>query len=210
VAHQLGTLSAPTLRALIDGGLVTVVVPFGSIEHQGEHLPVGADSIVADAVGREVAERLPAVLAPTLCVGCAEQHKDLPGTITLRAATLTALAVEHAESLARQGFQVVVLLSTHGGNRRALDAAVAEVDRSPLGAAVCAPQGDVGPNPGRHSGAWLTSVMLALRPELVELDRADPELTAELQAVDSKHGYEALDRFIASIVAGVQSATTSR
>jgi hypothetical protein len=103
----------------------------------------------------------------------------------------------------------VVLPSTHGGNRGALDAAVAELDRSLQDAIACAPRGDVGPNPGRHSGAWLTSVMLALRPDLVELDRADPELRTELEAAGSKHGNEALKRFITSIVAGVRSATTT-
>lgn len=210
VAHRLDTLSAPRLRELIDNGVVTVVVPFGSIEHQGGHLPIGADSILADAVGREVAHRLPAVLAPTLYVGCADQHQDLPGTLTLRGATLSALAVEQAQSLARQRFRVVALISTHGGNRDALDAAVAELDHSLQSAVACAPQGDVGPNPGRHSGAWLTSVMLALRPGLVELERADPELKVELEAANSKRGYEALERFIASIVTGVRSATTLR
>ena len=52
--------------------------------------------------------------------------------------------------------------------------------------------------------------MLALRPELVELDRADPELKAELKTADSKQGHEALERFIASIVADVSGATPSR
>ena len=197
------------MRELIDSGIVAAVVPFGSLEYQGAHLPLGADSIVADAVGHEVAERLPAVLAPTVRVGCAEQHQDLPGTITLRAATLMALAVEQAHSLARQRFQTVVLLSTHGGNRGALDAAVAELDRSLRDAIACAPRGDVGPNPGRHSGAWLTSVMLALRPDLVELDRADPELRTELETADSKQGNEALERFITSILTGVRNATTT-
>jgi creatinine amidohydrolase len=210
VAHRLDMLSARRLRELIDGGIDTVVVPFGSIEHQGGHLPIGADSILADAVGREVAHRLPAVLAPTLYVGCADQHQDLPGTMTLGAATLSALAVEQAKSLARQRFRIVALLSTHGGNRDALDAAVAELDHSLQGTIACAPRGDVGPNPGRHSGAWLTSVMLALRPGLVELERAHPELKRELQAASSKRGYEALERFIASIVRDIRSVVTSR
>jgi len=209
VAHQLDTLSAPTLREVIDSGIVTVVVPFGSIEHQGGHLPTGADSILADAVGRQLAERLPAVLAPTLRIGCAEPHQDLPGTITLRAATLTALAVEQAQSLARQRFQVVVLLSTHGGNRSALDAAVHELDSSLQDAIACAPRGEVA-NPGRHSGVWLTSVMLALRPDLVELDRADPVLREELMTASPEHGYEVLERFIASVVAAVRGATRSQ
>jgi hypothetical protein len=149
--------------------------------HQGAHVPLGADSILADAVGREVAERLPAVLAPTVRVGCAEQHQDLPGTITLRAATLTALAVEQAHGLARQRFQAVVLLSTHGGNRGALDAVVAELDRSLRDAVACAPRSDVGPNPGCHSGAWLTSVMLALHQIWLSLTAPTPNSEPSLR-----------------------------
>jgi creatinine amidohydrolase len=210
VVHELDMLSAPTLRELINGGVVTAIVPFGSTEHQGGHLPIGADSILADAAGRVVAERLEAVLAPTLCVGCAEQHEDLPGTLTLRVETLTAVAVDQAQSLARQGFRIVVLVSTHGGNRGALDAAVAELDRSLRSAVACAPKGDVGPNPGRHSGVWLTSMMLALRPDLVDLDRAGPEFRVELQSASPERGYQALERFVASVVASVRMMTRSR
>jgi creatinine amidohydrolase len=203
--HRLESLSAPALRELIDGGVVTVIVPFGSVEDQSGHLPVGADSMLADAVGEEVAERLEAALAPALRVGCTQAGDTLPGTLALSPDTLRAVAVELAHSLAGQGFRVVVLLSTHGGNRSALDAAVAQLDRSLRGAVACAPLGDVGPSPGRHSGPWLTSVMLALRPELVDLDRADPDLETELQSVSPERGHEALERFIASIVADIRS-----
>src|SRR4051812_15156424 len=107
--HELETLTASALRRLIDGGVVTAVVPFGSIEHQGDDLPIGADAILADAVGREVARRVGAVLAPTFRVGCAEQHAQLMGTLTLSAGTLTEVAVEVTESLERHGFTRIVL-----------------------------------------------------------------------------------------------------
>lgn len=209
MTHELRLLSAPMLRELIDGGVNTVVVPFGSIEHQGGHLPLGADSLLADAVGREVADRLGAVLAPTLCIGCAEQHERLSGTLTLRCETVRSVAAEQATSLARQGFAVLVLVSTHGGNRPALDAAVLELNELLPGVVVRAPRGDVGPDPGQHSGVWLTSVMMALRPDLVDVARAGSELSEELQRVDPDRGKAAFERFVASIVEGVQIADTS-
>jgi creatinine amidohydrolase/Fe(II)-dependent formamide hydrolase-like protein len=86
--YELEALTAPRLSALIDAGVSTVVVPFGSIEYQGGHLAIGADSLLADAIGREVASRLGAVLAPTVRVGCADQHVQRVGTMTLQAATL--------------------------------------------------------------------------------------------------------------------------
>jgi creatinine amidohydrolase/Fe(II)-dependent formamide hydrolase-like protein len=208
--YELETLSAPALRRLIDGGVSTAVVPFGSIEHHGGHLAISADSVLADAVGREVAERLGAVLAPTLRVGCADQYRQLTGTITLRARTLTEVAIEVAESLARHGFSLIVLVSTHGGNRAALDVAVNRLNAAPGGAVACAPEGDVGRQPGAHSGEWLTSVMLALRPDLVELNSASSELATGVRAADAERGARHIERFVSSIVEGVRATGDSR
>ena len=129
--HEVERLTARQLQQLIEGGISTAVVPFGSVEHHGGHLPLGADAILADAVGAEVARRLGAVLAPTVRVGCSDRHSRLPGTLTLGPETLTRLAIEHARALARHGFTLIVLLSAHGGNQPALDAAVAELGASP-------------------------------------------------------------------------------
>jgi creatinine amidohydrolase len=186
--YELETLTSPALRRLIDGGVTTVVVPFGSIEQQGVHLPLGADAILADAVGREVADRVDAVLAPTVRVGVAEQHMQGAGTLTLGAATLTQVAFEIGESLARHGFRVIALVSTHGGNTAALEAAAERLNSTFAGATACAPKGDVGPDPGGHSGEWLTSVMQAIRPDLVQSEAA------------AHNGAANLERFVAAIV----------
>ena len=203
---ELEALSAPALTRLIADGVSSVVVPFGSIEHQAGHLAIGADAILADAVGRGVADRLGAVLAPTIRVGCAEQHRRLAGTLTCSAATLTELAVELAESLGRQGFKLIVLVSTHGGNGPALNAAAARVEASLEGVVARAPRGDVGPAPGAHSGVWLTSAMLALRPDLVELERVGAALAEEVRAADADRGRRLLERYVAGIVEDVQRA----
>ena len=206
---ELERLTARRLGELVEAGTRCAVVPFGSIEHQGGHLPVGADAILADAVGREVARRLDAVLATTVRVGCAEQHRALLGTISLSAGTLADAAVEMASSLVANGFRVIVFVSTHGGNAAALGAAIDRLAASPVDAVVLAPRGDVGPNPGAHSGTWLTSVMLALAPELVDLSAAEGELATELQDVDPTRGAENVERFVASIVSQVRAAIES-
>src|SRR3954453_9224450 len=110
--YYLEELTAPALSRLLGAGVSTAVVPFGSIEHHGAHLAVGADSVLADAVGREVARELDAVLVATVRVGDAEQHAQLSGTMTLRADTLADVAVELSESLIRHGFRLIVLVST--------------------------------------------------------------------------------------------------
>jgi creatinine amidohydrolase/Fe(II)-dependent formamide hydrolase-like protein len=201
--YDLETLTAAELTRLVASGVTTVVVPFGSLEHQGGHLPIGADSVLADAVAREVARRVGAALAPAVRVGCAEQHAGAAGTLTLRADTLTHVAVDLAESLAHQGFTLIVLVSTHGGNRAALEEAVARLGAAPGSAVVCAPRGDVGPRPGAHSGQWLTSVMLALRPALVKLEHAGSDVADELREAGAERGAQHLERFVTSIVEAV-------
>jgi creatinine amidohydrolase len=204
--YELEALTSPALRRLLDRGVATAIVPFGSIEHQGGHLPLGADALLADMVGREVAARVDAVLAPTVRVGYAEPHMDLTGTLTLRPATLTDVAFEIGESLAKHGFRTIALVSTHGGNAAPLRAAVERLNETLRGARACAPDGDVGPHPGSHSGEWLTSVMVALRPELVDLRAASGDVAAELGPANAERGAVHLERFVTAIVDGVRKA----
>ena len=79
-ARELERLTAPGLRRVIEEGARTAIVTLGSIEYQGRHLPLGADALLADRVGQEVAERLDAVLAPTVRIGFAPQHDEFAGT----------------------------------------------------------------------------------------------------------------------------------
>src|ERR1700739_744006 len=71
---KLEELSSSELRRVVESGVATAVVPFGSVEGHGGHLALGSDALLADGVGEAVAERLGAVLAPTVRVGCAEAH----------------------------------------------------------------------------------------------------------------------------------------
>jgi creatinine amidohydrolase len=202
--HELEDLSAPALADLLERGLGTAVVPFGSIEHQGAQLPLGADAKLADYVGREVATRLDAVLAPTVRVGCAEQHMSFLGTLTVGRETLADTAVQIGASLARHGFRVIALVSTHAGNVPALRTAVGRLNETVDGAAACAPEGDVGPDPGSHSGQWLTSVMLTLCPNLVDLGAADEHLSAELRSASAQRGAVHLERFVSAVLDGIR------
>jgi creatinine amidohydrolase len=204
--RKLEEMSGSELRLTLERGTRTVVLPFGSVEHQGGHLPLGSDAVVADAVGERVAERLGAVLAPTVRIGCAEQHAMHVGTLSVPADTLRETAVHAACSLIDHGFRVIALVSTHGGNRPALEQAVRELNARHGEIVVCAPTGDVGREPGQHAGAWLTSVMMAIRPDLVDLASADPALSEEVGSASAADGAENLDRFAASTVQQVREA----
>jgi creatinine amidohydrolase len=137
----LEELKSGELEQLIQRGATTVVIPFGSVEHQGRHLPLGSDALLADVVGAAVTDRLDAVLAPTVRVGAAEQHMEGTGTLTVPPETLRGVALHIAGSLIAQGFRILVLLSTHGGNQAALEQAAQELNRQYLDAAVSVPRG---------------------------------------------------------------------
>jgi creatinine amidohydrolase/Fe(II)-dependent formamide hydrolase-like protein len=92
--------------------------------------------------------------------------------------------------------RVIALVSTHGGNAAALGAATNRLNAALGSAVACAPRGDVGPSPGKHSGAWLTSVMLHLHPELVGS-------RSSIEGATAARGAEHIERFVASIVSEV-------
>jgi len=154
-----------------------------------------------------VADRLDAVLAPTVRVGSAEQHAGGKGTLTIPSETLHEVALHIARSLIAHGFRILVLLSTHGGNRAALEQAARELHREHPDIEVCVPRGDVGTDPGTHSGRWLTSVMLSLRPELVDVKSAHDDMKAEVLTATAQAGQNNLERFVSSIVRAVREVS---
>lgn len=162
-------ISSSELGRVLERGSRTIIIPFGSVEHQGGHLPLGSDALLADFVGERVADALDAVLAPTIRVGYAEQHMSGVGTLSIPTSTLRETAAHVACSLIGHGFRVIALVSIHGANRPALEEAARGLNHRHPDVVVCVPRGDVGQDPGPHSGAWLSSVMLAIRPDLVDL-----------------------------------------
>jgi creatinine amidohydrolase len=104
-----------------------VLVPCGSVEQHGPHLPVGTDAWLAEAVAERVAQTRPHVLlAEPLAYGCSSHHKGFPGTVSLQPGTFMALISDVAVSLAGNGF-VPIFVNGHGGNRAALTVAAQEL-----------------------------------------------------------------------------------
>ncbi|MDO8615849.1 MAG: creatininase family protein [Dehalococcoidia bacterium] len=196
-ALRLEELTWPQVRAEIDAGRQTVVVPFGAVEQHGPHLPLGTDALFGDEIGWALAERLDAFLAPTVRAGCSSHHLAFAGTISLREETFRQVAADIVASLAQHGFKRIVLLPTHGGNFRPLGEAVAQMppldgvqvitfpDVSVLLGAILPVASSLGITPqegGVHAGEWETSMVLALRPELVHMDRGEAGYVGDLMA----------------------------
>ncbi|MBI2913809.1 MAG: creatininase family protein [Chloroflexi bacterium] len=187
----------PEVRAEVEKGHDTIVVPFGAVEQHGPHLPLGTDAMFGDDIGRAVAARLNAFLAPTMPVGCSRHHLAFAGTISVEEETFHRIVADIAKSLAGHGFKRIVLLPTHGGNFRPLGEALARLGPVAGVKVVAFPEVAVLLNTilpaaaelnitpaegGVHAGEWETSMMLALRPELVKMERAEAGYTGDLMS----------------------------
>jgi mycofactocin precursor peptide peptidase len=147
-----------------------LVVPVGSLEQHGPHLPLDTDTRIAVAVARRACRRRTGVaLAPALPVGASGEHAAFPGTLSIGAEALTTCLIELGRH-ASQHWPALLLVNGHGGNVTAVEAAVGRLryeGRACLAWHAALPEGDA------HAGRSETSVMLALAPGAVRLDAAE-------------------------------------
>lgn len=151
-----------------------VLVPVGSIEQHGPHLPLDTDTVVAVAVASGTAERLGGPeagvwVAPPLTYGSSGEHQSFAGTCSIGTDMLRAVVVELARSL-RTWASRVVLVNAHGGNVVALRAAVDQlvVEGHDVAWMACATE-----SLDLHAGRTETSLLLHLCPARVRLDLAE-------------------------------------
>ena len=177
-------LTAPELRVL-DREQTLLLAPIAACEQHSDHLPVFTDSLlcgaVADGVEASLAEQV--LLLPVLWLGASDHHLPFGGTLTASLPTYETLLVELMRPLLNDGFRRVLVLNGHGGNIDPLRVALRRLDveypRALLtGAAyweLAAPELAGLCRGGRkevgHACEIETSMMLALRPDLVKRDR---------------------------------------
>jgi creatinine amidohydrolase len=169
------------------------VLPVAATEQHGPHLPLSVDTDLVNGVVSACLPNLPAELPvlflPTQTVGLSPEHARFAGTLTLKAETVIRLWTDMGESVAASGVKKLVLLNAHGGQVSVMDIVARDL-RARLGMLVYsvswfnlplrdAQGGDVNalfpPEEHRfgvHAGDTETSMMLALRPDTVRMDRA--------------------------------------
>ncbi len=166
-------------------GVDLVLVPLGSVEQHGPHLPFETDSVIAEAVASAVADEVAAaegahvVVVPALKIGASGEHQSFAGTCSIGAEALRVVLVELVRSI-RTWASRVVIVNGHGGNLAALAAAVRQLrteghDVAWVGCAVDG--GDA------HAGFAETSLMLHLAPQQVRPERAEAGNVAPLSAL---------------------------
>jgi mycofactocin system creatininase family protein len=160
-------LGTATWTELGSAAELILVVPLGSTEQHGPHLPISTDTDVAVAVAhRAAAVRPDVVVAPALPYGSSGEHAGFPGTLSIGQDALEHVVVELVRSA--DAFGSVVLVSGHGGNAEPLARAASTLQAEGRRVTTWIPRGYV----DAHAGRTETSLMLALHPELVRAEAA--------------------------------------
>ncbi|WP_210238848.1 creatininase family protein [Cohaesibacter sp. CAU 1516] len=162
------------------------VLPIAAIEQHGPHLPTGTDALLAEGYVERCIERmdegLPLVFLPVQQVGWSEEHLDAVGTVTSSWKTLLPLWTDIALSVKRAGIHRLLVINSHGGNVPLMDILIQDL-RVHHGMQASAtnwlrfgyPDGMFTADEiayGIHGGEVETALMLAMRPDLVQMDKA--------------------------------------
>lgn len=195
--NRLENLSFKQVEAL-DRDKTIVILPCGSIEQHGPHLPNGMDTQVAMKIAERVCENtadtLNCLLLPPIWAGQSPEHMDFPGTITYTAETYITMLKEISGSVARHGFRKMYIINGHGGNISAIGAAAFDIrDRYNLkifmfnvwavisDIALKQTHREATHHIDAHGGEIETSLMLHLTPENVHMEWAVDEENPQLR-----------------------------
>src|SRR6266850_5040985 len=165
-----------------------VILPAGSVEQHGPHLPTGTDTFAATAIAHAVAERMDGLVLPATPFGVTPMHMPFEGTITLTPDTYMRVTTETCVSTARHGAKQLLILNWHEGNIPSLAIAAESLHRdhgmTVLTVQACYVAEELYGktcNGLTHGGEIEAHAVLACRPDLVHLDRID-------QSSDEAHG----------------------
>lgn len=179
------------IEAIPDKENVVIIQPVGAIEQHGPHLPIIVDAAIGMGVLGRALEKLdsniPVYAMPCLYYGKSNEHWHFPGTITLSTETLSAILIEVGESLYRAGFRKLVLMNSHGGQPQVMQMVARDLHikysdfmvfplftwRVPnITKDLLTPKEA---QLGMHAGDAETSIILALLPDQVKMERAIAE-----------------------------------
>ncbi|MEO7649261.1 MAG: creatininase family protein, partial [Bryobacteraceae bacterium] len=176
----------PEIRDAVAEGRVAVL-PVGTVEQHGPHLPLVTDVLTASEMSRRAVERMPreAVLLPPVYYSFNEHHMDFPGTIAIEGPTIINYVTDIGKSLAHHGFRKILLVNGHGSNVPFLDVAARNITNGTDAICAMASWWSLIPKellqelresefPGgmAHGCELETSVLLYLRGDLVRMEHA--------------------------------------
>lgn len=186
--------------ARLDASRAIAVLPVAAIEQHGPHLPVSVDTTLVEGIVAaslpHIPQDLTVLFLPTQQVGKSNEHIRFPGTLTFSAETLIRIWTELGESVARAGIRKLLLFNSHGGQVSVMDIVARDLRVKhelivysanwytlPLGDEVNGLFTAEEHRFGIHAGDMETSMMLALRPQFVDMGQArDFKSTSQARA----------------------------
>lgn len=212
--HELTRIEA---REVARDGIV--ILPVGATEQHGPHLPTGTDAFAIEKIARLAAEGVdldvPIVVAPTLPFGSSHHHLPFGGTMSLGTETYYQVITDLVESLIMGGWGQIVIINGHGGNHEIIQVVARDLAlKHPASIAAFSywhpswrsltevGAHDIAPFPG-HAGQFETSLMMALRPDLVREPRphrdgsfaVDAQTYAPLVRVETHGSWQQMDGY---------------
>ena len=186
----------PQIKAALDGGTETAIIPTASVEQHGPHLPLLTDTIIGGRVAEMIARKLGKTLvAPVIRPGLSSHHMHFAGSFTASPETFRAVIEEHCVSLSTHGFKSIIITSGHGGNFTYIDGIgpylqdslhrkghpvriiphvnllhYSRIQQNFLGENYGVPLEEA----GFHADVIETACMLVIRPDLVDMSKAEP------------------------------------
>jgi len=158
----------------------TVVIPIGTVEQHGPHLPVATDTLIPIRIAELVAEKTRVLVAPPVFYGNSLSMMDMKGVFTITPKTLASLLLDLCRSFARQGFKKIVFINGHGGNTQVLSF-IGQRARIETGARIVRIDwwtiaseeiSKICEKEVVHADEAETSMVLACRPDLVDMKKA--------------------------------------
>ncbi|GGJ15414.1 amidase [Halobellus salinus] len=168
------------------------LVPLGSTEQHGPHLPLATDHIIAEAYAREAAERTGYLCTPTINIGVSPHHRQFHGTMWVDAPTFRNYVESFTRNLAYHGIDRVIYVNAHGGNvehlrevgRHLRDEEVLYAIEWMWNDSIPDLVDDLFDQNGPHGGPKETAMIQHLRPELVREDRLEDARDGGLKSID--------------------------
>ncbi len=190
VKHLYAEMTWPEIKQAVAEQRV-VLLPVGTTEQHGPHLPLAVDVITSNSICERAAARAPdlALTMPPISYAFNEHHMDFPGTIAVESNHFIDYVVDVGTSVARHGFRKILIVNGHGSNVPFLDIAARQITNSTQAICAMAPWWGIVPKevwsrvresefPGgvAHACEIETSMLLYLRPDLVDMSRAVKEI----------------------------------
>lgn len=178
------------IKEAMEAGKDTAIVLVGAIAQHGPHLPTSTCTLMGYAWGERIARKLGnALVAPVIRPTCSSFHMAFPGTISLRVETLLEVIRDYCESLAAHGFKTIILIPSMGSSAQ-IDSIAPQLARSlrqvrivtfteiqsglfPKWIEIAKRDGITPEELGSHAGDGETSIILATRPDLVDMAKAE-------------------------------------